>query len=379
MTLPLSPRVADMPRSAIRQVMALANEYPDIIHFEVGEPLETTPPGIVDAAFAAVRAGATKYVPNAGSRELRELVARRIESRTGRPLDANRVIITTGAVGALFTAITTSLGAGSDMLVPDPGWPNYYSIASFSGVRCIPYRLYPERGFQPNLAELEALITPATRAILMNSPGNPTGAVFSRDCVQAIVEMARKHQLYIISDEIYEDIVFDGRQTSVADFDIDDQSWIVSGFSKCFAMTGWRIGWLVAPAHAVTAAIGLQEPTVSCVSAPSQAAATAALRDFGDEVGKIREAYRKRRDIVVEELAGTGLLTAVPQGGFYALLDISGLGMTSMEAAMSLIRDHKVALVPGGSFGPSSDRFLRMAFTTADDQLREGWRSNGPA
>ena len=374
MNLPLSSKVTAMPRSPIREVMALANALPDVIHFEVGEPLEQTPAGIIEAAAAAARAGATKYVPNSGDIALRRLIAERVSDRTGRAIDPKRVIVTTGAVGALFTAVAASVEEGHELLVPDPGWPNYYAIGTLAGAQCIPYTLYPERGFEPDLVELERLITPTTRAILVNSPGNPTGAVLSADTIAAIADMAQRHKLFVISDEIYEDMIFEDRHASFANCDIDDQVWIISGCSKSFAMTGWRIGWVVAPAYAVDAAVGLQEPLVSCVAAPSQAAAIAALGSFAEFPAQLCRTYRRRRDIVVEELGNSGLLATVPQGGFYALLDIGGFGIGSTEAATSLIRDFKVALVPGRAFGPLSDRYLRLAFTTSDDDLREGCR-----
>jgi aspartate/methionine/tyrosine aminotransferase len=361
-----------MPRSAIRQVMALAKGLGEVVHFEVGEPCELADPRIVDAAFKEVRGGATKYVANAGDMELRQLIADRTSRRLRRLIPAERVIVTTGAVGALFTALSAILEPGSELLVPDPGWPNYYSIAAMAGARCVPYRLHSDLGFQPNLTELADLVTPATRAILVNSPGNPTGAVFSADTVKGMAEIARQSGLHIVSDEIYQDIVFDGRVTSFGTTNLDDQTWIISGVSKSFAMTGWRIGWLVAPEYAVDAAVALQEPVVSCVAAPSQAAAIAALRDCGDVPPALCAAYAARRDLLVMELSETGLLASNPQGGYYAMLDIAKFGLSSFDAAVELLKEQRVALVPGGAFGPDSDRYLRLAFTTSDQTLRDG-------
>lgn len=370
----LSSKVISLPRSPIREVMALAKGLENVIHFEVGEPLESTDPAIINAVFDAVRAGATKYVANAGDLVLRQLIAERMQKRLGRSVASERVVVTTGAVGALYTALMASLEPGSELLVPDPGWPNYYSMAILAGARSIPYQLRPELGFQPDLDDLAALVTSSTRAILVNSPGNPTGAVFDKATVQGIVELARKHGLFIISDEIYEDMTFDSEHISFGSFELDDRTWIVSGASKSFAMTGWRIGWLLTPEHAVQAAVALQEPIVSCIAAPSQAAAIAALKSNSSVPSKLQRIYKARRDILISELGNSGLLAAVPQGGYYALLDISRSGLPSVEVAATLVREHRVALVPGKAFGPSSDKYLRLAFTTSDDDLREGCR-----
>lgn len=368
----LPRKIEALPRSQIRRIMALAAQMEDVVHLEVGEPAEGTSPAIIREAMEAALGGATKYVPNAGSPALRGLIADRISARNPVAVDPGRVIATTGAVGALFTAMSLAVEAGEEVLLPDPGWTNYQSMVLFSGATFRTYPLYPERGFQPDPDEIEAMIGPQTRAILVNSPGNPTGALFSDECVARIAAIAERHDLHVISDEIYEEMTFDGPHVSFMGRGIDHRLWVISGFSKSFAMTGWRIGWLVAPDHSVESAVALQEPTVSCISAVSQAAGIAALSNHAAIPAELAAIYRRRRDLLLEGLAGSGLVAARPAGAFYCLIDISRTGMSSMDAALDLLDRHRVAAVPGGSFGPRSDRYLRLAFTTSDDRLKIG-------
>jgi aspartate/methionine/tyrosine aminotransferase len=369
-----SARAAGMPRSAIREIMALAAERPAAIHLEVGEPDATTPEHIIEAAARATREGWTKYSPNAGLPPLRKRVAERCARRFGASVGPDRVVITTGAVGGLYTAVMTICDPGDDILVPDPGWPNYESIAHLAGARAVRYPMPAARGFLPDASEIEALVTPRTKAILVNSPGNPTGAVFPRALVLAIAEVARRNGLYVISDEIYEDIVFEGEPVSFGGLGLDDRVFVVSGFSKSFAMTGWRLGWLVCPPALVATATGIQEPLTSCASTPSQKAGEAALAGDQACVAAFRDTFRRRRDILVQELEPSGLLPAIPQGAFYGLVDISRTGLASFDFAKQLLLAHDVATVPGSTFGPSCERFVRVAFTIGDDDLREGFR-----
>lgn len=367
-------RAATMPRSAIREIMALAATVPDVIHLEVGEPDAITPAPIIEHAFAAVRAGATKYAPNAGLRPLRERVARRCADRWSRPVEADQVVITTGAIGGLFSAMFTVLDPGDEVLIPDPGWPNYESIAHLASATPVRYQLPAERGFLPDVEELASLVTPRTKAILINTPGNPTGAVFPKPLMQAIVDLARAQGLYVISDEIYEDIVFGGTHVSAAELGAEDRVFIVSGFSKSYAMTGWRLGWLVCPPALSATAASLQEPTTSCASTPSQMAGEAALAGDQDVVTAFRKTFQRRRDLVVQAFAGTSFLPIVPAGAFYALVDVSAAGKSSFETAKAILLEAAVAVVPGSTFGPASDRYIRIAYTIGDQDLAEGVR-----
>ncbi|MSQ73804.1 MAG: pyridoxal phosphate-dependent aminotransferase [Betaproteobacteria bacterium] len=369
---PASARAQSMPRSAIREIMGLAAGRPNVIHLEVGEPDASTPAHIIEGAFEAARAGWTKYSSNAGLPALRQLIARHTSTRWGVEVATDQVVVTTGAIGALYTAIATVVDAGDEILIPDPGWPNYESIAHLLNARAVRFDLPPERGFLPDPDEIASKITAKTKAILFNTPGNPSGAVFPRDIMARLAEIARSRGIYLISDEIYEDIIFDGMHVSAGTFGIADRAFVISGFSKTYAMTGWRLGWVICPPGLASVVTGLQEPLTSCASTIAQKAGEVALSGPADCISLFRDMYRRRRDILVDVFGNSGLLPMVPAGAFYALVDISRTGLGSLDFAKRFLQERDVACVPGITFGPSCDRFVRVAFTIADDQLREG-------
>jgi aspartate/methionine/tyrosine aminotransferase len=371
---PGSRRAAGMPRSAIREIMVLASGRPDVIHLEVGEPDFSTPRAIVDAAFEAARSGFTKYSPNAGLTSLRERVARRVSNAWRKTIAAERIIITTGAIGALYSALMSVTDAGDEVLIPDPGWPNYEAIVHLAGAVPVRFSLPARRGFMPDATEISSLLTPRTKAIVINSPCNPTGAVFPAPLMAEICEIAQRTGIYIVSDEVYENIIFEGEHVSAGGIGPADRVFVVSGFSKTYAMTGWRLGWLVCPQALAPMAAGLQEPVTSCASTIAQKAGEAALDGDQASARDFRDAYMRRRDIVVDVFGNTGLLPAIPQGAFYALIDIGATGLSSLEFARDLLTSAGTAVVPGITFGPSCDRYVRVAFTIADAELHEGLR-----
>jgi aspartate/methionine/tyrosine aminotransferase len=369
---PGSRRAAQMPRSAIREIMVLAAARPNVIHLEVGEPDFSTPAPIINAAFAAARSGFTKYSPNAGLTSLRQRVAAHVSAAWRKSVSAERVIITTGAIGALYSGIMSVSDAGDEVLIPDPGWPNYEAIVHLAGAVPVRFSLHATRGFTPDPAEIERLVTARTKAIVINSPCNPTGAVFSAALMADICDIARRTGVYVVSDEVYEEIVFEGEHASAGAIGPADRVFVVSGFSKTYAMTGWRLGWLICPDGLAPVAAGLQEPVTSCASTIAQKAGEAALDGDQTSARLFREAYMRRRDIVVDVFGNTGLLPAIPEGAFYALIDIGATGLSSLEFARDLLASCNTAVVPGITFGPSCDRYVRVAFTIADEELREG-------
>jgi aspartate/methionine/tyrosine aminotransferase len=369
---PASRRAAGLPRSAIREIMSLAAGRAQVIHLEVGEPDASTPAYITDAAFKAAREGWTRYSSNAGLPTLRKRVAQRVSGRWGAEVPESRVVITTGAVGGLYSALMSVLDPGDELLIPDPGWPNYEAIAHLAGATPVRYSLSVASGFLPDPAEIRRLTTPRTKALLINTPGNPTGAVFPREIMQALLDHVRESGIYLVSDEVYEDIVFEGAHVSAGAFGAQEQVFVVAGASKSFAMTGWRLGWLVCPPALAAVVTGLQEPVTSCASTIAQKAAEAAL-DGGDaSVRALCTAFRRRRDLVVDMLGISGRLPVIPAGAFYALVDISRSGQDSLSFCKRLLEAKSVAAVPGITFGPQSDRYIRIAFTIGDDDLREG-------
>jgi aspartate/methionine/tyrosine aminotransferase len=370
----LSERANRMPRSAIREIMSLASGRSDVIHLEVGEPDFTTPAPIIEAAFKAVRGGATHYSGNAGRPALRSLVATRA-SRSGVSIGPEQVVITVGAIGALFTALMSVIGPGDEVLIPDPGWPNYESIVVMADGVPVRYALPESDGFVPDPDEMQRRISGRTKAILINSPGNPTGAVFPPEIVRRIGAIAARTGAYLISDEIYEDLVFDGlRHETVLRYAPEDRLFVISGASKSYAMTGWRLGWLICPKHAAAVAEKLQEPVVSCAPTPSQVAAEAALSQPQDGVEIQRKLFQDRRDIFLQILGPTGLIAGRPRGAFYGLVKIPNPELRALDFARQLLLDHSVAVVPGDTFGASTARMVRIAFTIGNDQLAEGLR-----
>jgi aspartate/methionine/tyrosine aminotransferase len=369
----LSRRAGAMPRSAIREIMALAAERPDVIHLEVGEPDFITPEHIITAAFAAVRGGATKYTGNAGRPQLREQIAARVRARTRAAVTADHVIVTVGAIGALYTALMSVLDAGDEVLIPDPGWPNYEAIAVLAGAHAVRYPLSAKAGFVPDPEDIARRIGPRTKAILLNSPGNPTGTVLPLETVAAIGALAERTGIYVVSDEIYEDILFDGRRhVSFLDHAPADRVFVVGGASKSYAMTGWRLGWLIAPPPAVPLAVKLQEPVVSCAPTPSQVAAEAALAGPQTVVEAGRRLFEARRDIFLDVLGPTGAIAARPHGAFYGLVHIPAGAANALAFAKRLMIERGVAVVPGDTFGSTTARMVRLAFTTDDASLRRG-------
>jgi aspartate/methionine/tyrosine aminotransferase len=368
---PRSALAQALPRSGIREVMDLARQMDDVIVLVVGEPSFNTPPHIIDAAAQAAHDGTTKYTPNAGLPGLRSAVAERYTRKFGRDVTPGEVLVTAGAVNALAAIVAAIAEEGDEILIPDPGWPNYVAMIELARVAPVRYRLEPEQGYRPDLAAIEAQITPRTKAIIINNPSNPTGGVFDEATVKGLVELARKHDLWLISDEVYEDLIFAGDHVPAARFD-SERVITISGVSKSYAMTGWRIGWAITNPELVALCGKIQEALVSCPPAPSQAAAEAAVRGPQEMVEEMRVAYQRRRDLVRDIFLPLGMLPAVPEGAFYALVDLRAAGIPSRDLSRMLLQEEHVAAALGSTFGDVAEGMLRISLATADDDLREG-------
>jgi aspartate aminotransferase len=365
--------IASMPRSGIRVVMDLAWELGDVLHLEVGEPNFPTPDPVVEAAVKAARDGFTKYVPNTGILPLREALVDKLARQNGITATPERIVVTVGGVAALACALIATVPTGSEVLLPDPGWPNYAMQLHIMDAQPVYYPLRPENAFEPDLDELEARITPRTRAILINSPSNPIGSVWSEKTVRGIVDFALRRDLVLISDEVYERIIFDGRHVSPAALAPPEAPIIsIFSFSKTYAMTGWRVGYAVAPPPINDLIARLQEPTVSCGSSISQKAALAALALEPSVVDGMVSAYRERRDVAHGLLSARGVRAFLPQGAFYMWIDISNSGRTSYDFARALISETRVAVAPGATFGPGSDGWIRISLANSVDTIATG-------
>jgi len=267
-----------MPVSHIREVMELAWKDSEAIHLEVGEPDFPTPEHVVEAAYVAAQAGRTRYAPNAGLPELREALADKVTRRNGYEARPDQVVVTQGGIQALYLVLRALLEPGDEVLLPNPAWPNFRMIAHLLGARVLSYPLVAGGGFLPRLEDLERLVTSRTRAILINSPSNPLGTVLPRELVETLLAFARRRGLWFISDEVYDEIVFDDVFVSAGSVaDPSDRLVSIYSFSKVYAMTGWRVGYLVAPSDMAKLLTGMQEPIISCVNTPAQMAALAAI------------------------------------------------------------------------------------------------------
>jgi aspartate aminotransferase len=373
---PPSSIASSMPVSRIREVMELAWGDPEAIHLEVGEPDFPTPEHVVEAAHEAARMGRTRYAPNAGLPELREALADKVAWRNGYEARPDQVVVTQGGIQALYLVLRALLEPGDEVLLPDPAWPNYRMIAHLLGARVLSYPLVAEGGFLPRLEDLEGLVTPRTRAILVNSPSNPLGTVVHRELMEALVAFARRRGLWFISDEVYDEVVFDDVFVSTGSLaDPSDRLVSVYSFSKVYAMTGWRVGYLVAPPDLTKLLTGMLEPIISCVNTPAQMAALAAVTGPQDVVRKMSEAYRVRRDELLGILDRGGLPSSRPAGAFYVWSDVSEAGMPSMDFARALIEREHVAVAPGSAFGELGEGYARLSLASSRDDLLDGaWR-----
>jgi aspartate aminotransferase/aminotransferase len=367
----LAATPSTMPGSGIREIVNLAVHMPDVIRLEVGEPNFSTPAHIIDAAHKAARDGFTKYTQSSGMLAFRELLARDIGGRHDYHVTADRINVSVGGVEAVTAVMIALIEAGDEVLVPDPGWPNYEMSVRIREARAVRYPLAIENGFLPRIEDLERLVTLRTKLLVLNSPSNPTGAVFPRALLEELVRFAQRHDLYVLSDEVYEHIIFEGEHFSPARLD-PDRIMALYSFSKTYAMTGWRVGWVVANDEISKVIMKIQEPMISCVSQVAQKAAEAALTGPQDCVREMRDAYRERRDAVIEVLKSHGAYTYTPRGAFYIMVDIGRSGRDSHAFALGLLREKGVAVAPGTAFGDAGRQLVRVSLATERGALVEG-------
>ncbi len=342
-----------------------------IIHLEIGEPDFPTAGHISEAAVEALRAGHTHYVPAPGIPALREAVAAFLE-RTGRMrVSPDRVVVTPGAKPIMFFTILALAGPGDEVLYPDPGFPMYESITAFAGATPVPVPLRAGNGFLIDTGELERLVSPRTRLLIINSPHNPCGSALTRQDCAAIAEIAQRHDIAVLSDEVYWAIRYGPGHASVLDVDgMADRTILLDGWSKTYAMTGWRLGFGVFPPALVEPVTRLAINSVSCTSAFSQYAAIAALDGPQDGVRDMVATFRRRRDIIVAGLNDIpGISCVQPQGAFYAFPDITGTGLTAGQLQARLLDEAGVATLSGSSFGAHGEGFLRLSYANSAQNI----------
>jgi aspartate aminotransferase len=376
MTLRLTEAMSRLGTESAFEVLAKARALEaaghKVIHLEIGEPDFDTPPHIVEAAVGALRSGQTHYVPAPGIPQLRESVVAFLE-RTGRlRTTPDRVVITPGAKPVMFYVMLALCQPGDEVIYPDPAFPMYESIAAFTGAVPVPLPLREENEFRIDPEELERLVTPRTRLLILNSPHNPCGSALTKADCEAIAKTAIRHDLTVLSDEVYWAIRYDGGHASVLDVDgMSERTILLDGWSKTFAMTGWRLGFGVLPEPLVEPVTRLIVNSVSCTSAFSQAAAKAALDGPWDAVEAMVAEFRSRRDLIVAELNKIpGISCQTPGGAFYVFPRITELGLPASELQQRLLHEAGVAALPGTSFGRCGEGYLRLSYANSAANLR---------
>jgi aspartate/methionine/tyrosine aminotransferase len=362
-----------MARSGIREIMDAAWGRPGVIRLEVGEPDFPTPPHIIDAAHVAMLEGHTGYQPSAGMASLREALATKVRERNGYTVTPQQTIVTQGGVEAIYASLLTLTRPGDEVLLPDPAWPNFLLMARMLNLTAVTYPLEADAGFLPTVETLEPLVSDRTSVIVVNSPSNPLGAVIDRARMTELVAFTERHGLWMVSDECYDEIDLDGTFVSPASISAERVVAVYS-FSKTYAMTGWRIGYAVAPPAVAPSLAKGQEPLISCVNTPTQYAALAAVTGPQYVVTEMRQAYRERRGLALNVLKGTQLRAFTPQGAFYLWVDVSSMGIPSRELAMRLLDERNVAVAPGSAFGERGEGFLRVSLASSPDSITEGLR-----
>lgn len=345
-----------------------------IIHMEIGEPDFHTPAHIREAAVRALADGHTHYVPAPGIPELRAAIADYTQGRHGIDVDPDEVVVTPGGKPIMFFTIMATINPGDEVIYPDPGFPIYESCIRFAGGIPVPVPLREELDFRLDVSELASLITPRTKMIILNSPGNPCGGVLDADDITAIAELVRGRPILILSDEIYDRIVYgDIVPLSVASIPgMKEQTIILNGFSKTYAMTGWRIGWGVMPAVLAEQVTKLMINSVSCTAAFTQWAALAALQGPQDEVNRMVIEFKRRRDRIVAGLnAIPGVNCKVPAGAFYVFPNVKSFGKSSAEIASYLLEEAGVAVLAGTAFGRGGEGYLRLSYATGMEEIEE--------
>ncbi|MDI9644419.1 MAG: pyridoxal phosphate-dependent aminotransferase [Candidatus Verstraetearchaeota archaeon] len=369
----LSSRILNLKESGtlkiLDKVKSLQAKGVDVIQLDVGEPDFDTPRNIVEAAYRAMRDGLTHYTPSAGIPELRDAIAEKLRSENGLDVRRENVLITPGSKQALFYAIMALVGEGDEVILPTPAWPSYAEMVTVAGgvVREVP----PREGFSPDVEGIKEAVSNRTKIIIINSPNNPTGCVYTEGELKNIAEVAADSKTFVVSDEIYEKILYEGRFRSLGSFPgLEDLVVTVNGFSKTYAMTGWRVGYAAGPKGIISAMNKLQQHSASCAASFAQWAALEALKPE-TQVQPMVEEFRRRRDFLCRALNGTGAFCVdAPGGAFYLFPDISKTGMVSSQLCDFLLERAHVSVTPGEVFGGFTDN-IRISYANSMERLKE--------
>lgn len=376
--MPLSKRVKDLSPSSTLQITSLANklrsEGVDVVSFGAGEPDFDTPDFIKEAAIDAIRKGFTKYTPSTGTPELKKAIQEKFKKENNLNYSTEQIVVSSGAKHCLFNIILSVLDDGDEAIIPVPYWVSYPEMVKAAGGVSRYAPTEAGNNFKLTPDELKKAVTKRSRLLILNSPANPTGCVYAKEELGALAEICVKNKIYIVSDEIYEKLIYDGlTHISIAALsdEAEQLTFTVSGVSKSYAMTGWRIGYFAGPLEIVNAIKNLQDHSTSNPCSISQKAALAALLASGDSVQRMRKEFEKRRDYSMRRMDRIPSLSYIrPQGAMYLFCNISKTGLTSGDFAMRLLKDEKVAVIPGDSFG--CDDYIRLSFATDIKTIEKG-------
>ena len=344
----------------------------DVISFALGEPDFDTPEHIKDAAIEALNQGFTHYTPSAGIPELREAIAEKSLKENKIPCEASNVIVTPTKFG-IFASVLALAGKDDEVIIPDPGFVSYFQIISFANAKAVGVEVTQEDNFRFLPEKVAEVITPKTKVIILNSPNNPTGNVATREDLKGIADLAEDHDLHIITDEIYEKIIYDGEHYSIASFDnMFERTLTINGFSKSYAMTGWRLGWVLASQDMVREIQKIQQHSITCAVSFAQKGGVAALTGSQEPIKKMVGEFTTKRDLMVDGINSIpGLNCPKPQGAFYAFTKFD-YDMPSVELAKSLIENAHVAVTPGSAFGRNGEGYIRFSYATSIEKITEG-------
>ncbi|QOJ80887.1 aminotransferase [Bacillus subtilis] len=373
MTSYLSDYVQQIKPSGIRKFFDLAATMEGVISLGVGEPDFVTAWNVREASILSLEQGYTSYTANAGLYLLREEISRYLSNRFDLSYSPdNELIVTVGASQALDIAIRAIVNPGEEVIIPEPCFVAYDALVSLAGGIPVHVHTTADKGFKATAADFEAAVTEKTKAILICSPSNPTGSVYSKEELNEIAEFAKKHDVIVLADEIYAELTYDEEFTSIAALPgMKERTVVISGFSKAFAMTGWRLGFAAAPSLLRDAMLKIHQYAMMCAPAMAQFAALEGLKNGMEDVEKMKKSYRRRRNLFVESLNEIGLSCHHPGGAFYAFPSIKSTGMSSEQFAEELLTQEKVAVVPGSVFGPSGEGYIRCSYATSIEQLQE--------
>lgn len=360
-----------------RQLFMMAMQYGDVVDFTLGDPDIPTPLPICDAAINAAKAGYTRYAPNAGLPALREAIAKQVSRESGIAYNANNVAVTVGATEAVYLSFMTCINPGDEVIILAPYWVQYENIVKLLGGKPIIIDTFKE-DFEPDLTTIWKAISDRTKAIVINTPNNPSGYIYKVNFLKELAEMASSNNILIFDDEAYRSLVYEEEFPSVTKYCRKEDVVIINSFSKQFAMTGWRVGYVVGEEDFIKEVIKFQQNIAVCVATPNQYAAIEAMSHADQYANGIRDVFAKRRETLIKELNKIERISyKAPQGSFYVFIDISKTGKDSKSFCFELLEKEHVAVIPGLAFGEAFDNYIRLAFTLNEDKIIEGVRRIG--